>query len=286
MLGPQSRSLTANQAWWDGLTLRARRQSGRRTRGDGLALYAMTCGWLSCDLSEMLAGGEGRITFPIPAYLIDHPGGLVLFDTGLHPHSIDDPHTLVGPLATAFDVRSRPGDDIVSRLEGLDVDPGRIRYIVNSHLHFDHTGGNGFVPNARIVVQETEWEAGRIPELIEANYYNPVNYDHGHLVKRVDGEFDLFGDGTVVTIPTFGHTPGHQSLKLRLPGGEIVLAADACYFCRTLENMHLPSLVYDRARMLDSLLLLRKLRRNGARILFGHDPEFWRSIPQAPRTVA
>ena len=105
-------------------------------------------------------------------------------------------------------------------------------------------------------------------------------------MKRVDGEFDLFGDGTIVTIPTFGHTPGHQSLKLRLPGGEIVLAADACYFCQTLENMHLPSLVYDRARMLDSLLLLRKLRRNGARIFFGHDPEFWRSIPQAPRKIA
>ena len=285
MLGLHSRPLTVNQAWWDDLAKGGRRSQQRHARGDGMALYAMTCGWLSCDLGEMLAGGEGQVTFPIPAYLIDHPKGLVLFDTGLHPHSIDDPHTLVGPLASAFDVRSRPGDDIVSRLERLDVDPGRVRYIVNSHLHFDHTGGNGFIPNARVVVQETEWEAGRIPELIHANFFNPVNYDHGHIVKRVDGEFDLFGDGTIVTIPTFGHTPGHQSLRLRLPGGEIVLAADACYFCQTLENMHLPSLVFDRARMVNSLLLLRKLQRNGARIFFGHDPEFWRSVPQAPSKI-
>ena len=282
MLESRSEALNANQAWWDGLAKGGSRPLQRRVRGAGIGLYAMTCGWLSCNLNEMLAGGEGRITFPIPAYLIDHPKGLVLFDTGLHPGSIDDPHTLVGPLANAFDVRSRPGDDIVSRLEKLDVDPDRVRYIVNSHLHFDHTGGNGFVPNARVVVQETEWEAGRIPELVQANFYNPINYDHGHLVKRVDGEYDLFGDGTVVTIPTFGHTPGHQSLKLKLPGGDIVLAADACYFCQTLDNMHLPSLVYDRAKMVNSLLLLRKLRRGGARIFFGHDPEFWRGIPQSP----
>lgn len=285
MSGPQPGAVDANQAWWNGLAGGRRRPMLRRARGDGMALYALGCGWLSCDLSAMLAGAEGRITFPVPAYLIDHPRGLVLFDTGLHPGSIDDPHALIGPLANAFNVHSRPGDDIVSRLEALDVDPGRVHYIVNSHLHFDHTGGNGFIPNARVIVQETEWEAGRIPELVHANFYNPVNYDHGHLVRRIDGETDLFGDGTVVTIPTFGHTPGHQSLKLKLPGGDVVLAADACYFCQTLENMRLPSLVYDRARMINSLLLLRKLRRNGARIFFGHDPEFWRSVPQAPLTV-
>ena len=250
-----------------------------------MALYAMTCGWLSCNLSEMLAGGKGRITFPIPAYLIDHPEGLVLFDTGLHPCSMDDPHSLIGPLADVFGVHSRQGDDIVTRLEKLDVDPGRVRFIINSHLHFDHAGGNGLIPNARVVIQKTEWEAGRIPELIDANFYNPVNYDHGHLITRVDGEHDLFGDGSIVTIPTFGHTPGHQSLKLKLPGGEIILAADACYFCQTLEHMRLPALVYNRAEMLNSLLLLRKLQRNGARIFFGHDPQFWQGIPHAPDKI-
>ncbi len=285
MLELRSTALNANQAWWDGLAKGRRRPQQRRARGDGVKLYAMTCGWLSCNLNEMLAGAEGRILFPVPAYLIDHPRGLVVFDTGMHPASCDDPHAMIGPLAKAFDVRSRPGDDIRSRLEALDVDPGEVRYIINSHLHFDHAGGNGLIPNARVVVQQAEWEAGRIPELVQANAYNPVNYDHGHLTRRIDGEFDLFGDGSIVTIPTFGHTPGHQSLKLKLPGGEIVLAADACYFCQTLENMHLPSLVYDRASMIDSLLLLRKLRRGGARIFFGHDPGFWRTVPQAPHNV-
>lgn len=285
MFGPDSRALGTNQAWWESLTKGGSRPARPRARDAGIKLYAMTCGWLSCNLKEMLAGAEGRITFPVPAYLIDHPKGLVLFDTGMHPRSLEDPYTQVGALARAFEVHSKPGDDVRSRLQQMDIDPDRIRYLINSHLHFDHTGGNELIPNARVIIQETEWEAGKTPELVQANAYNPINYDLGHLVQRVKGEFDLFGDGTIVTIPTFGHTPGHQSLRVRLPSGEIVLAADACYFCETLANLHLPALVFDRAKMINSLLLLRKLQRNGARIFYGHDPEFWRDVPQAPLVV-
>ncbi len=286
MSRPDRKASNGNQAWWESLS-KGSRSSGRRlsSRSKTIKLYAFTCGWLSCNLSEMLMGREGTIRFPVPAYLIEHPKGHVLFDTGLHPKSQEDPYGQVGVLASAFSVEFRPGEDIKSRLEQLDIDANGIEYLINSHLHFDHAGGNELVPNARIIIQEKEWEAGRVPELIEANAFNPVNYDHGHLIRQVNGEFDLFGDGTVVTIPTFGHTPGHQSLKLKLPSGEIVLAADACYFRESLENLHLPALVYDRTAMINSFLLLRKLKRNGARIFYGHDPVFWREVPQAPQEI-
>src|SRR5215469_6222633 len=74
-----------------------------------------------------------------------------------------------------------------------------------------------------------------------------------------------------VCLPTHGHTPGHQSLRLRLDRGEIVLAADACYFCQTLRARRLPRNMYDREAMLASLDRLEALERNGARIFFGHD---------------
>jgi N-acyl homoserine lactone hydrolase len=89
-----------------------------------------------------------------------------------------------------------------------------------------------------------------------------------------------------VCLPTHGHTPGHQSLKLRLAGGDVVLAADSCYFCRTLRERRLPRFAYDKEAMLVALDRLAALEAAGARIFFGHDPEFWQSVPQAPAALA
>ncbi len=249
-------------------------------------IYAMTCGWLTSDVSMMLAGKSGKISFPVPAYLIDHPRGKVLFDTGLHPQCQHDARGRIGFLADLFSVQFRPGEDIKSRLESLDVDASKIEFLINSHLHFDHTGGNELVPNAKIIIQKKEWEAGKTPEFIKANGYAQADYDHGHLIQQVNGEHDLFGDGRIVTIPTFGHTPGHQSLKVRLDSGDVILTADACYLKETLTNLHLPHLVHNRTEMMNSLLLLRKLQKAGARLIYGHDPEFWSQVPQAPKEMS
>jgi glyoxylase-like metal-dependent hydrolase (beta-lactamase superfamily II) len=62
----------------------------------------------------------------------------------------------------------------------------------------------------------------------------------------------------------------------------VVLASDACYLRRTLDELHLPSIVHDREGMLASLRRLRALRDGGARIFYGHDPEFWATVPQGP----
>lgn len=248
-------------------------------------IYAMTCGWITSDFSVMLAGRKGKIRFPVPAYVIDHPQGRVLFDTGLHPDCKHDVESRIGGMSTLFDVQVREHEDISSRLELLDIDAGRIEYLVNSHLHFDHAGGNELVPNAKIIIQQREWEAAHTPELIQSNGYLLPDYNHGHLIKQVNGEHDLFGDGRIVTIPTYGHTPGHQSLKVRLDSGDVILTADACYLKETLTNLHLPQLLHSRSQMLDSLLLLRKLQRAGARLIYGHDPEFWAEVPQAPKTL-
>lgn len=138
------------------------------------------------------------------------------------------------------------------------------------------------MPNADVVVQRAEWEAGHDADTIRSNFYDPKDYDTGHRMHVVEGEHDLFGDGRVVCVPTFGHTPGHQSLRVRLDGVEVVLASDACYLRRTLEELHLPSVVHDREGMLASLRRPRALRDAGARIFYGHDPEFWATVPQGP----
>jgi len=234
-----------------------------------------------------MEGGEGEIELPIPSYLIEHPKGTALFDTGLHPACQHDPAARVGPrLGSLFRFNYHPGEEISARLAALGRDPALIDLIIASHLHFDHVGGNALIPNATVIIQRREWEAGMDPDIAAQRGFDRQDYDLGHKIREVDGEYDVFGDGSVTCLPTYGHTPGHQSLKLHLHTGEIVLAADACYFCRTLRERRLPKYVHDRAEMYASLDRLAQLEARGARIFFGHDADFWRRVPQAPATIA
>jgi N-acyl homoserine lactone hydrolase len=248
-------------------------------------LFALTCGWLTGPMEGFLAGETGRLRVPVPSFLIDHPKGKVLFDAGLHPDVARDAAARLGFAAKIFDCELGRDEDVASRLAALQIDAGEIRCLVLSHLHFDHAGGCAAIPNARLVVQQKEWHAGRDADLARQNYYDAKDYDTGHDVLRVNGEHDLFGDGTVVCVPTFGHTPGHQSLRVRLAGGAVVLTADACYLRRTLEEMHLPGVAFDREAMLASLRAIRAMRDGGDTILYGHDPKLWASVPQAPGEV-
>lgn len=94
----------------------------------------------------------------------------------------------------------------------------------------------------------------------------------------IDGSHDVFGDGTIVTLPTPGHTCGHQSLKVETAGGPVVLTADACYFSHTLDDEVLPPFSFDVELQLRSLALLRAERDRGARIVPGHDAEVFAAM--------
>jgi glyoxylase-like metal-dependent hydrolase (beta-lactamase superfamily II) len=262
-----------------------------RSGGDGYAtrmsvrLLALTCGWLTGPRALFLEGAHGSVRVPVPVFVIDHPRGLVLFDSGLHRDVQDDPATRLGVAVSVFTPHFGAGEDVAARLAAAGLDVGGVRWLVNSHLHFDHAGGNVSVPNATVVVQRREWEAAHDDADIATNNYTPADYDTGQARLEVDGEHDLFGDGRVVCLPTYGHTPGHQSLLVRLDGGDVVLAADACYFRETLEELRLPLVVHDAAAMLASLQRLRALAAVGTRIVYGHDPETWAMVPQAPAAM-
>lgn len=241
-------------------------------------LYAMTCGWITMPYGFFMAGETGNLAIPIPCYLIQHPKGTVLFDTGLElPLQSQDPEVVknaLGVFADITTVQFVPGEDIASRLEAFGVDPNKINFIINSHLHFDHCGGNANIPNARLVIQKREWQAAMDEENIEKQIYLPRHYDLGHERLEIDGEHDLFGDGSVVLIPSYGHTPGHQSLKVKIDGKEILITADACYLKASLEKMTLPDamVVNDAEAMLNNFKLFKKLKEKGAFVVYGHDP--------------
>ncbi|HEY2775212.1 MAG TPA: N-acyl homoserine lactonase family protein [Candidatus Binatia bacterium] len=243
-----------------------------------MRVHALECGWLTGEMSGFIAGSPGRIKVPVPVFAIEHAGQVVLFDAGMHPEAGTDPAARLGNLAGLFDVDFGARENVAARLEDVGIDVARIDRLVLSHLHFDHAGGASLVPNARLVVQKLEWEAGAVPEIAARCGFDVRDYQLGHDVELADGTHDLFGDGRVVCIPTHGHTPGHQSLRLRLDDGrEVVLCADACYLERNLDEMILPSVVFSRRTMMASLERLALFRAAGASMVYGHDPAAWPS---------
>jgi glyoxylase-like metal-dependent hydrolase (beta-lactamase superfamily II) len=245
-------------------------------------LYAIEVGHLTLPTAFLLADREGTTKVPLTSYLVRHQKGTVLFDTGVHLNTQVDAEGHVGDFLFAFhDFDVSPGEDIGARLESIDVDPCEVTHVINSHLHFDHCGGNVQLPNASIVVQRDEWDAAF--ELGNPRGYVSADFDTGQPVDLVDGTRDLFDDGSVTIFPTNGHTPGHQSVIVRTDtGGEFVLCGDACYLRENLESMALPGIRHDGDVMLASYRRLREMEQAGARIMFGHDPEFWSSVPKAP----
>jgi N-acyl homoserine lactone hydrolase len=244
---------------------------------DTLTLYAFNTGWFQCRPGFFIEGETGDyIRGPVPSYLIDHPKGRALFDTGMN---LRYRRELADALpANKFGLEWFEGMEIAARLRSIQVDPASINFIINSHFHIDHCGGNATLPNATVVVQAKEHQAAKAAE--DIGLFNPEDFATGQPLKLISGEHDLFGDGSVRIIPTPGHTPGHQSVIIKLSKGDVLLAGDCCYIERNLDLMQLPVLTADKDAGMQSLGILNNLRSVGTRILFGHDSAQWKTITE------
>jgi len=248
-------------------------------------LFGCVCGQFHSPGAGMGMTGD-RVTVPIPFYVLEHPEGVALFDCGLPSAMLDREESYFQALRTQdLDVSLVPEETLTSHLERLEIDPARVRYAVLSHLHFDHAGGLRELPNATVVAQRREWEAGFEPELSAQYGLRKRYFDLGHEVQLVDGEHDLFGDGSATCIPSFGHTPGHQSLRVRTGQGDHILVGDACYHCGVVESRSFPE-YSDHAAMNRSLDALLALREPATVMIFGHDPEQWGAKPVLPNARA
>ncbi|WP_293372821.1 N-acyl homoserine lactonase family protein [Phenylobacterium sp.] len=252
-----------------------------------MRLFGCVCGQFHSTAAGMgMKGGDRRIAAPVPFYVIEHADGVALFDCGLHTDLADaeDPYRQVLQ-SQGEDVTFAADETVTAHLERLDIDPARVRYVVLSHLHFDHSGGLHQIPNATLVVQRREWEAGFDRDIAARYFLRRRYFDLGHEVQLVDGEHDLFGDGSAVCIPSFGHTPGHQSLRVRNAQGDHILVADACYNGEVVETRAFPSFAKAEA-MNASLDRLLAMREPDTTLIFGHDPDQWGEAALLPSARA
>ena len=242
-------------------------------------LHVLATGAMTTSLGGLLDGESGDITIPVLVFVIEHPDDIVVVDTGLHPELAHSPDRM-RDLAEFFEAHL-PADGsgtVGPVLRSAGFDPAQVGQAILTHLHFDHTGGLAELPNTRVVVQAREWAGLSDERLVSRGTYNPDDVDLGHLRLELDGDHDLFGDGTVTCLLTDGHTAGHQSVRVRTESGTYVICGDCCYFRRSLTDEHLPPFAHDHARQLASLRRLAGEQAAGATLVFGHDPEQWASI--------
>lgn len=247
-----------------------------------LRLFGCVCGQFHGSAEGLGMAGGGKVSVPVPFYVLEHPDGVALFDCGLSASMIDHDDGFRQALrATDIDASLTPQETVTRHLERLDIDPARVRHVVLSHLHFDHAGGLNELPNAEVVVQRREWEAGFDRETSARYGLRKRFFDLGHEVRRIEGEHDLFGDGSAICVPTYGHTPGHQSLRVRSGQGDHILVADACYNCQVVETRNFPD-YSDAEAMNRSLDALLAMRGPETVMVFGHDPGQWGETPVLP----
>jgi glyoxylase-like metal-dependent hydrolase (beta-lactamase superfamily II) len=266
----------------------------------GMKLYVFSSGWLDIDKSALQAGAApGKIMIPVGFFLIHHPKGNVLFETGNNDRVLTDP-SYWGPMAAMLDkvdMSRRPDLAIDKQLEKAGYKTSDINYVILGHMHLDHAGNVGKFPTATIIYQRDEIVNAFWPKPGYGCCYvttdfsmlrGPLgaNMPNAQKVIELNGDLDLFGDGSIYIHRQVSHTPGTQMALVRLPKtGPVVLTSDVCYLPENLDKDLLPSvgLAYDPAGMLQGYQWIKHLRdAEGAQVFMAHDAEGFKQHKHSP----
>jgi N-acyl homoserine lactone hydrolase len=240
-------------------------------------LYILNCGeGVAGDISRWSPGvNVGKsMDFVDNCYLIHHAQGWLLWDTGVTDAiaAMPDGQAPSDPRMTHW----RRPKTLASQLELLGVKPTDIKYLAVSHTHPDHIGNVELFPQAMLLVQKAEYEW---PNPLGVGRFKPE-----HPVSKLEGDYDIFGDGSVTIIATPGHTPGHQSLLVKLPKtGAVVLSGDAVHFKSNWDNRGVPSGNTDKDKTLASMQRISDvLAKEKAQLWINHDKAQRDTLKMAP----
>ena len=209
-------------------------------------LYRLDCGHSLANDESVWTPGEnvGRdIEFSSTCWLIKHGNEWLLWDTGVPESSLNDPRgwsTLPKLIVYHLD------KSLTDQLAEIGLKPGDIGRVAISHTHGDHIGNMGLFPNSTVLMQRAEYSWIHSPNGANDNVNQLMALARKLLgtpkkLQLIDGDTDVFGDGSVTLISTPGHTPGHQSLMVHLPkSGFIILSGDVVHLERNFEKNIVP----------------------------------------------
>ena len=250
-------------------------------------MYVLDCGEsetrdVSANWSPGVNVGQPRL-FSDNCYLIKHEKGLLLWDGGIPDAVAEKPEgvTVAGGLLVLKVIRT-----LQAQLKELDIAPDQVTHVAFSHFHGDHVGNANLFTTGTLYIQYPEYDAafGSEPQKFG---FNPANYEklRASPVVKLSGDYDVFGDGSVVILSTPGHTPGHQSLLVRLPKtGPVVLSGDLTHFQENWENRRVPARNFNKEQTLASMAKVAAvLEKEKAALWINHDHAQSAAVPHAPK---
>ncbi|HKZ08775.1 MAG TPA: N-acyl homoserine lactonase family protein [Methylomirabilota bacterium] len=233
------------------------------------------------DLVPSIPKEKNRsMTIPVNMWVIDHPKGLVVFDTGNNVAISDGKcksHWDPG-MCDGLKPSQKRADVIDEQIKKLGYSPDNVKAVITSHSHLDHIGNIKLFPKAVHVIQKKELYQAWWPEkfqrggaFVMGDFDGPAR-DFNYL--ELEGDYDLFGDGSITVLSTPGHTLGHQSVRVKLASGQtLLMAQDAIWFKENMEGYPagLNYSVKDYNNSIQRLKMIRDLEN--AQLFFGHDPD-------------
>jgi glyoxylase-like metal-dependent hydrolase (beta-lactamase superfamily II) len=241
-------------------------------------LYRLDCGHSLANDESVWTPGEnvGRsIEFSSTCWLIKRGSKWLLWDTGVPESALNDPKgwsTLPKLIVYHLD------KTLTDQLAEIGLKTSDITYVALSHTHGDHIGNVLLFPNSTVLMQRAEYTWISSP--------NGTNDDVNQLkalarkllgtpkhLQLLDGDTDVFGDGSVTLVSTPGHTPGHQSLLVHLMNsGFIILSGDVVHLEENFEKNTVPSLNTDKAASIASMDRIRRMMATyNAKLFINHD---------------
>ncbi|MBX6321131.1 MAG: N-acyl homoserine lactonase family protein [Rhodospirillaceae bacterium] len=243
-------------------------------------------------------GPGGEFRFPCYSVLVEHKDGRYLFDSGY-----DYDHVMrVLPFEKPQQTKEQT---IPGALAKLGLRPQDINYVINSHYHFDHCGGNKHLTEACTVCHAKELAACVCHQPFEHLGYSDLSFAPDLARKKggpgaAEPALDIYtprfdtiaGDQEIAKglwlFETPGHTAGHYSMMVELAGRRPMLfTADACYSRKNMDMMCITSFHLDPVASLQSMKRLQELaEKHDAELFFSHDPESWPAYRKAPEYYA
>jgi glyoxylase-like metal-dependent hydrolase (beta-lactamase superfamily II) len=241
-------------------------------------LYVLDCGTIHTTQVDSygLAPAEAGLTdMSVPCYLIRHGRTWLLFDTGL-----GDDHA--GRADRVVDMSLEVRQRLAAQLAAIRVRPEQVSYVAISHFHFDHVGNLASFPHATLLLQRAEAEKMRTAPYPFSPPAAVARLQQGR-IELLDGDRDLFGDGSIVLLSTPGHSPGHQSMMVRLRRtGPVILTGDLYHHPEELSLNRLPPREANGATPASRERVRALAQREGAQIWIGHDLARFRAQRHAP----